>query len=250
VKEDLQTTETMTSQTTNGIDYRKIGLLALVLVVGWCVFVLDVRELQGEVTNLITFIHSLGYWAPIIFFLIHTTAVTVCFPATMLFELGAGFIFGLWMGVPLVMLSKTSGAAVGFTLGRTLLHDWVKDKLKNNQRFRNIDHHIGGKESWKIAFLLRLSPFPSWFNTYGLSITSIRFLPFIVATMIGSIPMIIQNVYVGSLLSSAASIGTSNTGGSNIVKNLMFAMGLVATVLISRMMMRYASSKTMELEKE
>lgn len=39
------------------------------------------------------------------------------------------------------------------------------------------------KEGFKFAVLLRLSPLPSWINTYGLALTNIPFPSYVAATL-------------------------------------------------------------------
>ena len=56
---------------------------------------------------------------------VHALAVALCFPATIVFEWGAGFTFGVWRGAAIVAASKTLGGLLGFALGRTLLHSWA-----------------------------------------------------------------------------------------------------------------------------
>jgi len=144
-----------------------------------------------------------------------------------------------------VLLAKCAGASAGFLLGRTILHDWVKGKLQHNERFKNIHENVGANP-FKFAILLRLSPVPSWLNTYGLSLTSIPFPPFFFATFIGSVPTIVQNVYMGSMVKTAALIGTGSepTEGIQLWKNIMFVVGLLSTVVVSRMLVSYAAKST------
>ena len=75
-----------------------------------------------------------------------------------------------------------------------------------NQYFRNIIHNIGEeRNALTFALLLRLSPVPSWANNYGLSVSPVAFSTFLLAN-IGSIPMVIQHAYVGSLFQNATAI--------------------------------------------
>ncbi|PRP80414.1 hypothetical protein PROFUN_11960 [Planoprotostelium fungivorum] len=231
--------ETMTesqSRTSSTIKLLAAGTLLCVLILS--IFFIDGHALRDNIASIITWMQSLGTIAPFIYYVLHTTAVILCFPGTWFLEIGAGIVFGFW-GVPLVMLSKTSGACISFLLGRTLLHDWIWNKLKDNERFQNIYHNVG-RDSWKVAFLLRISPVPSWINNYGLSLTSIQFLPYMVATAVGALPMIIQNIYMGTVVSSVASLDGQGSGGW--VKNVSMVVGLIATALISRMLMKYAQN--------
>lgn len=81
-------------------------------------------------------------------------------------------------GVGLVCTAKTIGGCIGFGLGKTLLHEYVKSKLiQTNDKFAVLFANIG-TDSFKVALLLRLSPIPSWVNSYGLALTPISFSSF------------------------------------------------------------------------
>eukprot|EP01117_Protostelium_nocturnum_P020179 TRINITY_DN8966_c0_g1_i1.p1 TRINITY_DN8966_c0_g1~~TRINITY_DN8966_c0_g1_i1.p1 ORF type:complete len:245 (+),score=54.88 TRINITY_DN8966_c0_g1_i1:143-877(+) len=223
------------------------GLLISILV--FFLFVLDASELKKKVTEVITWIHSLGMVAPFILWIIHTIAVVICFPGTIFFEIGAGILFGFW-GIPLVSISKTCGACISFVLGKTLLHDWIHSKLKDNQKFQNLYRNVG-KDSLRVAFLLRISPVPSWVNNYGLSLTSISFPPFICATILGSLPMIIQQVYMGTLISNVAHLDSNEPSTSNSwFKNISLALGLLATFFISKLLVKYATNNEDDKEED
>ncbi len=79
------------------------------------------------------------------------------------------------------------------------------------------------------------------------------------ATVFGSLPMITQNVYIGTLVQNIASLGisqqSSNNDNSNTngfldentqywMKTASLGMGLVASIIVSRMVMKYASFAT------
>eukprot|EP01116_Phalansterium_solitarium_P011215 TRINITY_DN26833_c0_g1_i1.p1 TRINITY_DN26833_c0_g1~~TRINITY_DN26833_c0_g1_i1.p1 ORF type:complete len:290 (-),score=53.98 TRINITY_DN26833_c0_g1_i1:270-1139(-) len=213
--------------------------LAFVLLV--CLSFIDVSSAKQQIVGFLDYVDSLGYVGPIIYGTVHMLAVSVCFPATILFELGAGFLYGLFGGVLIVLAAKTFGACIAFLLGRTLLRNWVRAKVAGNERFSNVYKNIG-KDGWKFAFLLRLSPLPSWLNNYGLALTEIKFSAFIAATMIGTLPMITQHVYVGTLVQHATHLGgdLSALTGSWLQTAFML-VGFGATIVISRMLVKYAS---------
>jgi len=66
-------------------------------------------------------------------------------------------------------------------------------------------------DGWKFALMLRLSPIPSWLNTYGLAaFGKITFRDFFLATILGSIPMVIQNVSGGALLMDISTLDSAS----------------------------------------
>eukprot|EP01114_Cavostelium_apophysatum_P008969 TRINITY_DN22038_c0_g1_i1.p1 TRINITY_DN22038_c0_g1~~TRINITY_DN22038_c0_g1_i1.p1 ORF type:complete len:314 (+),score=22.11 TRINITY_DN22038_c0_g1_i1:127-942(+) len=219
-----------------------ISTSLVVLVVA--IFSLDATEIRAKVFDVVAYIESAGPFGPLLMFLCHCIAVIICFPGTILFEISSGFLFGLW-GIALVTISKGVGGLIGFMLGKTLLHDFVKSKFAGDKRWESIYDHIG-KEGWKFAVLLRLSPLPSWVNTYGLSTTSIGTLPFFFATIFGSLPMIFQNVYLGTLLGSLANLSSNSSNTTSEFSWFswksasMLATG-ASTLLLTRIIVRTIS---------
>lgn len=74
----------------------------------------------------------------------------------------------------MISVAKTFGAAAALLLGRTLLNRWVQNVLKNYPQFTEV-YATMGKDTFKLAILLRLSPVPSWVNNYGLALTPISY---------------------------------------------------------------------------
>jgi uncharacterized membrane protein YdjX (TVP38/TMEM64 family) len=179
-----------------------------------------------------------------VFLALHSLAVLVCFPATVLFELSAGFVFGLPNGVVLVVLGKLLGGGGGFLVGRFLLRSFIAGLLGKSGKGGTFARMAAGaeKDAWRAVFALRLSPVPSWLNTYGLaSLTDVPITPFLVATAVGSIPMVVQNVYTGTLLDSISDLSTGS--GQSWVSTAVMAMGVTATVYAGKLAMSYAAEE-------
>merc|ERR1711865_493994 len=80
------------------------------------------------------------------------------------------------MGI--VLLSASIAAAISFTIGRTLLRDYVEGVLVDYPKFAKLDRAIG-REGFKLMLLLRLSPiFPFALSNYLYGATSINFTSF------------------------------------------------------------------------
>lgn len=96
---------------------------------------------------------------------------------------------------------------------------------------------------------------PSWVNNYGLALTPIRFFPFVIATLVGSPLPIIQNVNLGTAMGSIASLvaaekkvaAENNTQAdddmSQWTRPLFMTLGIVSTLVLSRMVQKAVSSE-------
>lgn len=90
---------------------------------------------------------------------------------------------------------------MAFLIARTVLGSWVERMIASNERFSAV-YGAMRVDSFRLAVLLRLAPFPSWANNYALAISPISFRDFFFATLVASMPMIAVNVYTGSFLGS------------------------------------------------
>ncbi|MCL5123351.1 MAG: TVP38/TMEM64 family protein, partial [Deltaproteobacteria bacterium] len=113
-------------------------------------------------------------WAPVFVAGFYVLATVLLVPGSVI-TLGAGFLFGVPLGLLTVWIGANLGAAVAFLLGRTIARGWVEQKVKGNPKFAAIDEALG-KEGFKIVLLLRLSPiFPFSLLNYVLGITKVPF---------------------------------------------------------------------------
>lgn len=184
------------------------------------------------------------------FVLAHSVAVALCFPGAMLFELVAGFSFGVWRAIVLVLLAKLLGGVVGFALGRTVFRAWATRVVASNAKWEALFASIGD-DGFQFALLLRLSPLPSYVGTYGLSLTPIRYSDFLAATVVGSVPFIANNVLLGSM---ARSIEATVAGDIVVdeepdaiftrsrVRALFLVLGGVAVLLLVRKLSQLISA--------
>src|SRR5262249_8960727 len=141
--------------------------------------------------------NGLGVWGPVVFILGYAAAVGAFVPGSVL-TLAAGGIFGLARGTVYVFIAATLGSAGAFLVSRYVARAAIERRLASNPRFAAIDRAVG-VEGRKIVILLRLSPvFPFNLLNYGLGLTQVRFVDYLVAS-IGMIPGTVLYVYYGKL---------------------------------------------------
>lgn len=114
-------------------------------------------------------------------------------------------LFGWWQGAILSWSSAMLGAVVCFYISRILGRDIV-EKLTSKAGLESIDDFFEkyGKHSIIIA---RLLPFMSFdLVSYAAGLTSMKFVPFFIATGIGQLPATIVYSYVGGMLTGGAQL--------------------------------------------
>lgn len=130
--------------------------------------------LGDRLVGLRAWILGLGPLGAVVFVLIYGVATTVALPASVL-TVAAGAMFGSVMGVVLVSIGSTLGAAGAFALARWLARDSVSRWLSGNEKFRQLDA-LTERHGAIIVAITRLVPiFPFNLLNYGFGLTRVPF---------------------------------------------------------------------------
>ncbi|MFV0338327.1 MAG: TVP38/TMEM64 family protein [Chthoniobacterales bacterium] len=171
--------------------------------------------------------HGLIGW--VLFVLLYSLAGMTFLPGSVL-SVGAGAIYGFWLGSILVSISSAIGAMMSFLAGRFVFRKLLLKKLNQSRRFLALDLAIE-KEGWKIIFLSRLSPIlPHSIVSYISGVTSISVLRYTLASWAGFIPISAAYSYVGALLGSIARSKANLTDGETSWAFYIF--GAVITLIV------------------
>jgi uncharacterized membrane protein YdjX (TVP38/TMEM64 family) len=221
------------------VDFKSIGKILLVT----CLIMLAIAaakyfQLQQLLYTVLAWIKTLGYLAPIAFIGIYNLATILLIPGSLL-TLGGGFIFGAIWGSIYVLIAATLGATFAFLIGRYLSRDWVRQQLDKYPKFKAIEAAVS-KEGLKVVLLTRLSPvFPFNLLNYAFGVTGVSLKDYTLGS-IGMIPGTILYVYIGSLVSDLALIGTATQPDNPLLKWTIRSIGLIATVAVTIYITRIA----------
>lgn len=139
------------------------------------------------------------------FVALYAGAALLLIPGSAL-TLVAGLVYGLGVGVALVVPASLLGAAGAFLLGRTLLRDAVARRAGDHPAFAAIDALVR-RRGLRIVLLCRLTPlFPFTLLNYGLGATGVSFRDYFLASAVGMFPGTVLYVYLGTLIPNAATL--------------------------------------------
>jgi len=219
---------------------RRFGSVARIAGVLAVVITLAVagRLFGGAIPLVLARVRALGPWAPLGFIVLFAGAAAALVPAWLLTIVG-GALFGLWPGVPIVLVAATLGAVVSFVIARYIARDAVARRVARSARFRALDDAVASN-GLKIVFLLRLSPVvPYNVLNYALGLTRVRFADVVMGS-IGMLPATTIYVYCGVLAGDAAAL----SGRAAVVRGtgyyVVLMLGLVATVAATALVTRVA----------
>jgi uncharacterized membrane protein YdjX (TVP38/TMEM64 family) len=138
-----------------------------------------------------------GPWGAPLYGLLYAGGTLLGVPAAA-FSLGAGFLFGFTGGLAISVLSIAASSAAAFVLGRSIARARVKRIIADRPRLAAVDGAIREK-GWKVVALLRVNPVvPYGPLNYVLAASSVRFLPYMIGTLIGMLPDTLVYVALGS----------------------------------------------------
>ena len=213
-------------------------LLGVIGLLGVTVVLFRQFQLAQRLPEALAWIRDQGAFGAAIFVLAYVLACVLFLPGSLL-TLGAGAVFGVAWGFPLVSLASTLGATVSFLVGRFAARDWVAARAAGNPKFGAIDAAVG-REGWKIVGLLRLSPvFPFNLLNYALGVTRVRLRDFVLASWIGMMPGTLLYVWLGALAGDVAKLAGGQRQRSP-AEWALYGVGLLATVAVTVYLTRIA----------
>ncbi|KAJ7949892.1 SNARE associated Golgi protein family [Quillaja saponaria] len=185
---------------------------------------------------------QLGLWAIPVYVGIHTLTLALCLPSAVFFEAGASLLFGFFPAVFCVFSAKVLAACLSFWIGRLVFRNSTSaiEWARRNKYFHLLSRGVE-RDGWRFVLLARFSPMPSYVINYTLAATEVGFLlDFMLPTVIGCLPMILQNTSLGSL-AGAAVASASSSKKSHIWSYIFPALGIVSSVLISLRIKKYST---------
>lgn len=217
---------------------RRPWVVGGVVVAVVLVLILAGRRVGPLIPAFAAWVEGLGTWGAIVFVVGYAAAVIALVPASLL-TLAAGAIFGLVKGTALVFVAATLGAVGAFVISRYLARGAVERRIAGDPRFAAIDRAIG-REGRRIVLLLRLSPvFPFTLLNYGLGLTRVRFVDYLLAS-VGMLPGTLLYVYYGKLAGDVARLAGGVQAPRGTAYYVVLGLGLVATVAVTAVVTRIA----------
>ncbi len=209
----------------------KLKKILIIGIAGALILSLFFLDRQALIKTLLHQIGEMGLWAPVAFIVFYTIA-TVLFVPVILLAVGAGLLFGVPWGIVYGAIGAVLSATVSFLIGRSFAHDWVAKKIHQSPRFEVAIASVA-RQGWKIVLLVRLSPiFPCALMNYAFGITPVPLKDFLFATFFGILPIMSIYVYIGSMVSDIAQIGSQGAAKTPMEWGF-YAIGFFATLAVA-----------------
>ena len=167
-------------------------------------------------------LRGLGPGLPVAFVLVHAVVTVTPVPRTA-FTLAAGVLFGPVEGVVLTVLGATASAVLALLAVRAVGRDAVAARLQH-PALRSVDTRLAHR-GWLTVASMRLVPVvPFWVVNYACGVSSVRVLPFALATAVAVVPGTVSLVLLGRATSGHTSPWVLGVG---VACGLIGLVGLV-----------------------
>ena len=193
-----------------------LGFL-LAAAIAWALFNRDSLD-AAAIEN---WVDGLDFWAPAAFVSLWGLWALLFLPGAIL-GLAGGALFGPVWGTLWNLAGATLGAGLAFLAARFVASDWVARKAggRLKQLLEGVD-----SEGWRFVAFVRLVPlFPFNMLNYALGLTRIRFLAYLITTLVCMLPGTIAYTYLGYAGREATA------GGEGLIQKGLLALGLLAAV--------------------
>ena len=182
---------------------RQMGRTRIIVTAGLAVAVIVLVLLVPMPTavQLRDWATAAGDWLPLAFFGAHTVMTVLPCPRTA-FTLAAGLLFGPALGVAIAVTASTLSAVIAVVAVRSL--GWQLSQV-SHPRVASLDARLR-ERGWPAVLSLRLIPaVPFSVLNYAAGASSVRVIPFSLATLVGVIPGTAAVVVLGDAMTGHAS---------------------------------------------
>jgi uncharacterized membrane protein YdjX (TVP38/TMEM64 family) len=174
-----------------------------------------------------------------VFMAVYAAAVAISFPGASILTVFGGFLFGLALGVPTIVVAATLGAVAVFIAARTAAGDAFRQRAKGF--FAQMEQGFRENEL-SYMFVLRLAPvFPFWAVNIGAGALGVSLRNYVIGTFFGIIPGSFVYASIGNAAGAAFDAGenVSLAGILTTPTTLLPMVGLAALALLPVILKRF-----------
>jgi len=185
-----------------------ILLIIVVLIASFFIFdlhqYLDFSFIKSKQQAITDYFHTYPLKTALIFFFVYVAVAGLSLPGAAVLSLLAGAIFGLPLGVAIVLLAATIGATIAFWCSRYIFQDFVQNRF--GDKLQAINQGIE-KDGAFYLFTLRLIPiFPFFIINIVMGLTPMKTIVFFTVSLVGMIAGSLIFVNVGTQLANIDSL--------------------------------------------
>jgi len=185
-------------------------------------------SLMSALYSLEATFEQLDYWGPILLTLIASLWAILCFPGPVILGfIGTVYSHQPWVGLAVAVAADSVAEVFGFLVARHLGREKVARWLAKKPWFQWLEEQAETRGAYGV-FVIRMMPFfPNSLANYALGLSALRFGPYIVASILGSIPNLA--IYV---MGTAGVVHLLRTGLGMDALYIASAILLITTIVL------------------
>lgn len=153
-------------------------------------------------TTLRAWAAAAGPWFVPGFWLAYVLIIQFPVPRTIL-TLSSGILLGPWTGTLIALTATAAAAALSLTVVRGLLGEWIRPHL-THPAVAGLNRRLEQRGWLAVTSLRMIAGIPFSLLNYVAALSSVRLLPFTLATFLGSAPGTVAMVFFGDTLTGQA----------------------------------------------
>ena len=181
----------------------KAAFFVLLIVVIPLILFLTNREFFARfesIEDVENFIAGYGHLSGLVYIVFQIFQVVISVIPGEVFQVAAGYLFGPFWGVLYAIIGCLLGEAVAFGLARVLGQGFVR-LFMSEEQFIKYQERLNSNKAYTLCFILYLIPgIPKDILCYVAGASEIKFLPFLIISMVGRMPGLIGSIVMGSLV--------------------------------------------------
>ncbi len=208
-------------------------LTMFLILIAWMVYSYINKSLiyiliKGDVENLLLFLKSFEGFTEIIFVLLVILEVVLAPMPPLILYIVAGALFGGFYGGILVFGGNLIGAFIDFKIARNFDGNFIQNRM--DKRMQKKFNKFFDKYGALSIFILRINPLTtSDLVSYLSGFTKIKTYKFLLATMLGLIPMIFIQTYFGDIITKNHPV----LFGLMVIFSILYLVLFIALIIFS-----------------
>lgn len=209
---------------------RLARLFVVAILLAAPLFLLRNDTTRGWLLALMNFMRDAGPPGVLLFLVAECVGALFLMPIWLMAGI-AGYVYGFPGGALAAVPGVAVAGSVAFVAGRFLLAGALASASFTEGRNWKAIQRATGREGLKIAFLLRIVPIiPQNLLHYLMSTTRVSLGQFFLGTMLGLLPVTVLQVYLGSLVKSAAALLAGEATMPGTMRWVALGAGAIVTV--------------------